>query len=434
MRITIFGLGYVGCVTAGCLAQDGHEIIGVDILADKVRQLSMGNPTVGERGLKALIQEGFKNGRISATMNAAEALAKSDVSIICVGTPSQRNGNLQVESVFDTWRMIVEHLPPGREHLVILRSTLPSGTASALLKEKRDRKLSIAVVPEFLREGSAISDYYAPPMIAVGTRSGAPDQTEPILQELFAESKGQWLWMRFEEAELLKAVCNVFHALKVSFANEIGALSSLLGVNGHKLMRSLTEDRKLNISPAYLTPGLPFGGSCLPKDLRMICHLASSHHCELPLLGSISRSNEAQLSRAIAAIDDLGVRTIGLEGLAFKSGTDDMRESPQMAIAEYLIGKGYDLKIYDPDVQSADLVGANREFVRVHLPHLFERIVPEPADLLTHCEAVIITRAESAVLRLASASGFDAVKFVDLTRPAFVCQQSQFRTRDALAA
>ncbi|MBL8825725.1 MAG: UDP-glucose/GDP-mannose dehydrogenase family protein [Planctomycetaceae bacterium] len=423
MRVSIFGLGYVGCVTAGCLARDGHHVIACDIQAAKVERIAQGLPTVFETGLDELIAEGHRAGLITATSDARQAALDSDVSIICVGTPNSPDGSLDLTAVRGIAQTIGVALrdKPGR-HTVINRSTVPAGTAESVLLEallissgKSLDDIRVLVVPEFLREGSAIADYYDPPYVVVGTQSGEPGQDEAVIREMFAGFLDKLRWLPFREAEMLKGLCNVFHALKVAFANEVGTLCSSLSMNGKRIMAELVEDKKLNISPAYLRPGLPFGGSCLPKDLRMLINTAHQKHIDLPLLRGILQSNESHLTRAIQRVTAAGERQIGIDGLSFKAGTDDLRESPIVLIVEHLIGKGYDVKVYDPDIKLSYISGANRRYLDEHLPHLSSRLVNSPEDLLEHAHLVVYTREKSAIRSLLAESVKQPL-IVDLTR------------------
>jgi GDP-mannose 6-dehydrogenase len=424
MKVSIFGLGYVGCVTAGCLAKDGHSIIGVDVMASKVDQLAAGIPTVVEAGLEPLIAEAHRQGRLTATTNGIEAVLQTDVSIICVGTPTGRDGSLDLGAVRQTAELIGRALrEKNDQHVVILRSTLPAGTTesvvlpalnpeqptSVLLQESQ-----VVIVPEFLREGSAIADYYDPPFVVVGSATGRPDENAEVVEALFAHVTDHLRWLPFREAELLKAVCNTYHALKVAFANEIGTLCSSLSVDGHSLMAQFVEDRKLNISPAYLRPGLPFGGSCLPKDLRMLVQLASRAGIDLPLLRSVLPSNDAHLKRALDAVPKNGHPRIGLNGLAFKPGTDDLRESPIVLIAEHLIGKGYEVKIHDPAIESARITGTNREYIEQHIPHLSARMVRTTEELIQQSDLLLATRDAEALIGRVAESG-KRIPVIDLT-------------------
>jgi nucleotide sugar dehydrogenase len=351
MKVSIFGLGYVGCVTAACLAKDGHEVIGVDVVSSKVEKLASGQATVVETGLDELIAEGHRQKRITATT--------------------------------DGRRVVLPLLHPGAPPTTLFNDS------------------NLVVVPEFLRESSAIADYYDPPFTLVGSATGKPDNNEEVMEELFGAVTGSIQWVPFREAEMLKAVCNGFHALKVAFANEVGALCASMSIDGHSLMAQFVKDTKLNISPAYMRPGLPFGGSCLPKDLRMLCSVANSHGVDLPLLRGTLASNEAHLKRVIDMVPAHGTRRIGLNGLAFKSGTDDLRESPIVSIAEYLIGKGFEVKIHDPGIHASLLTGANKEYIEKHIPHLSSRLVPTIDELIEHSDILLLTRnGEEVVQRI----------------------------------
>ncbi len=408
MKVSIFGLGYVGCVTAACLAKNGHEVIGVDVLPDKVEKLASGRPTVVETGIDELIAEAHRQGRLTATTNGRAAVLTTDASIICVGTPTGPDGSLDLVALKQTARLIGSALPEKLDrHVVILRSTVPAGTAenvvfpalhpnspaSALFQES-----DLVVVPEFLREGSAIADYNDPPFIVVGSASGQPDDNRETIEALFGGIKDPLVWIPLREAETLKAVCNAFHALKVAFANEVGSLCSALSVDGHSLMKHFVMDRKLNVSPAYLRPGLPFGGSCLPKDLRMLVQVGNRNGVDLPLMRGVLASNEAHLKRAMDAVPKNGHLRIGLNGLAFKSGTDDLRESPIVLIAENLIGKGYDVKIHDSAIATSMIAGTNRDYIEKHIPHLSSRTVNSLDELIEHSEVLVITRDDEALL------------------------------------
>lgn len=408
MKVSIFGLGYVGCVTAGCLAKDGHEIVGVDVMPMKVAQLAAGQPTVVETGLEDLIADAHRQKRISATGNGVEAVLATDASIICVGTPTGADGSMDLAALRQTAELIGRAmLLKNERHVVIMRSTVPAGTAESVVLPTLHpgvptsalvRDSNLIVVPEFLREGSAIRDYYDPPFTLVGSATGREDENRGVVDALFRSITGHVQWVPFREAELLKAVCNAFHALKVAFANEVGALCSSLSIDGRSLMSQFVKDEKLNVSAAYLSPGLPFGGSCLPKDLRMLVHLASGEGLDLPLLRNTLVSNEAHLRRAVAALPKIGRPRIGLHGLAFKAGTDDLRESPIVLIAEHLIGKGYDVKIYDPGIETSLITGTNRDYVQQHIPHLSQRLVRSVEQLIEHAEVVLLTREAGQLL------------------------------------
>ncbi len=414
MKVSIFGLGYVGCVTAACLAKDGHEVVGVDVVAGKVQRLASGQPTVVETGIEKMIEDAYKSGKLTATTDGYSAVMNSDASIICVGTPNNRDGSLDMTAVIQTAAIIGRAIADKPErHVVILRSTVPAGTCEnavlpMLHPDSPHTSLldcDLIIVPEFLREGCAVADYYDPPFVVVGSATGAPDDNEPVAKALFGGVTNRLQWLPFREAEMLKATCNVFHALKVAFANEIGALCSSLSIDGRALMGQLVQDQKLNISPTYLRPGLAFGGSCLPKDLRMMLHLAYRNSVDLPLLKSLLPSNDAHLKRATDMIPDNGMRRVGLNGLAFKSGTDDLRESPIVLIAEHLIGKGYDLKIHDAAIETSRITGANRDYIEKKIPHLSSRLVSSLDDLIKESEILLVTRDGDGLMERAAELG-----------------------------
>ncbi|MBA4017506.1 MAG: GDP-mannose dehydrogenase [Pirellula sp.] len=421
MRISVFGLGYVGCVTSGCLARDGHTVYAVDIQKSKVERIASGLPTVVENGLDPLIATGVAEGRIIACSDAETAVHNSDVSIICVGTPNANDGSLDLSAIQSTCRSLGLALrrKSGR-HIVINRSTVPPGTAADVVlpllveaSNKPENEIGVLVVPEFLREGCAIADYDDPPFVIVGSIDEDYSVDAPHIEEMFSRFRDRIRWLPSREAEMLKGLCNVFHAMKVSFANEIGSLCSAISVDGRRVMHELVQDTKLNISPAYLRPGLPFGGSCLPKDLRMMISMAQSENVDLPLLRGILASNDAHLQRAMKAITASGRRRIGIDGLSFKAGTDDLRESPIVLMAEYLIGKGFDVLIYDPDVQVSFLSGANQKYVQDRLPHLSCRMAKSPEDLLEHSELVVFTRDKSTI-RTIVANSISPIDSLDL--------------------
>jgi len=415
MKVSIFGLGYVGCVTAACLVKDGHEVVGVDVVSSKVEKLAAGKPTVVETSLDELIGEAHQQGRITATTDGRAAVLGTDASIICVGTPTGPDGSLDLTALKETAELIGRAMRGKMErHVVLMRSTVPAGTAESVIfpllhpdcaPSSLFQNSDLVVVPEFLREGTAIADYYDPPFVLVGSATGQPDENKDVIEALFGNITGHVQWVPFREAEMLKAVCNAFHALKVAFGNEVGALCSTLSIDGQSLMAQFVKDSKLNISPAYLRPGLPFGGSCLPKDLRMLVQVASRSGVDLPLMRGILASNDAHLKRAIDSVPKGGHPRIGLNGLAFKSGTDDLRESPIVLIAEHLIGKGCDVKIHDPAIETSMINGTNRDYIERHIPHLSSRIVHSLDELVEHAEVLLITRDGEQLLERVVAKG-----------------------------
>ena len=396
MRISIFGLGYVGAVSAACLARDGHKVIGVDPNPTKVDLINSGKSPIIETGLEALIESGVAGNTLEATTDAASAIAHSDLSFVCVGTPSAANGSLDLRYV----RAVCEDIGAALQdkpdyHTVVIRSTILPGTMRELViptLEKTSGKqagteFGICNNPEFLREGTAISDYDQPPKTVIGAIN---ERSAADLSALYEHLPAPLIVTRIETAELAKYVDNVWHALKVGFANEIGAICKPLGIDSHEVMEIFCQDTKLNISSYYLKPGFAFGGSCLPKDVRALSYEAGQLDLQLPIIGSIMESNRLQIERGILRITSHGRKKIGILGFSFKAGTDDLRESPMVEIIERLIGKGFDVRVYDRNVQLARLVGANRDYILNHIPHIANLMVDDIGDLLDHAELVVI--------------------------------------------
>lgn len=395
-RVAIFGLGYVGCVSAGCMSRDGHRVIGVDVSEEKVATINMGIAPVSEPGLDELILRGVENGSITATMNLREAVEQTDVALITVGTPSARDGSVNSSAVERVVRSIGEALAgTDREYTVVVRSTLLPGILedrlAPILDEACGFRLGANVRlcnnPEFLREASAIRDYDKPPFIVVGADS---EEAANAVLALYEGIVAERIVTDTRAAGLVKYACNAFHAVKVAFANEIGTLAQSLGTDGERVMDIVCRDTRLNISKAYLKPGFAFGGSCLPKDLRALNRVAQQRAIDNRLLASVLPSNDAHLERAVALVEDQGCRQIGLVGLSFKPGTDDLRESPMAKLAEILHGRGYELRIFDPYVRVSGLVGSNLSYMDQHLPHLSALMVTDPEELLSHAQLLII--------------------------------------------
>lgn len=396
MNISIFGLGYVGTVCAGCLTAEGHTVIGVDVNENKVDVMNSGQVPIVEPKLPEMFAAAHAEGRLSATTSAADAVMASEISLVCVGTPSQPNGNLDLGYMKQVCKEIGEALKEKTtHHLVVLRSTmLPGATEDLLLPileassgKRAGQGFDICYNPEFLREGSSVDDFYGPPKIVVGESTPG---TGDALLSLYDGIDAPVLRTSIRVAEMAKYCDNVFHALKVSFANEIGNLCKKMGVDSHDVMDVFCQDKKLNLSPAYLKPGFSFGGSCLPKDVRALTYSAKQFDLESPVLNSLLRSNAAQTQMGIQAIQATGKKKIGFLGMAFKPDTDDMRESPLVEVIETFIGKGYSIRIYDRNVTTSKLIGANRRFIEEHIPHLSSLLSGDINEVATESDVIVI--------------------------------------------
>jgi GDP-mannose 6-dehydrogenase len=396
MEISVFGLGYVGTVCAACFISEKHTVVGVDVNQGKVDELNAGVAPIVEPKLPELIAEGHRAGLLRATTSAAEAVRSTSISLVCVGTPSQANGSLDLSHMKRVCEEIGQALREKESHhVVVLRSTMLPGTTEDLLipilEQHSGKKVGsgfdVCYNPEFLREGSSVYDFYNPPKIVVGESSPG---TGDSLLSLYAGIDASVLRTSIRVAEMAKYCDNVFHALKVSFANEIGNLCKKMGLDGHDVMAVFCEDRKLNLSPAYLKPGFAFGGSCLPKDLRALTYQAKSLDLESPVLNSILASNVAQIRRGIQMITSVGKKRIGFLGMSFKPDTDDLRESPLVEVIETLLGKGYAVKIYDRNIAMSRLIGANRRFIDEHIPHLSSLLVDTTDALIADADVVVI--------------------------------------------
>lgn len=396
MEISIFGLGYVGAVSAGCLASDGHEIIGVDPNKTKVDLINKGLAPVIEKDLGDMIGRSVAENRLHATAYAREAVMGSEISIICVGTPSQLNGNLDLSYV----RRVCEEIGVALKeksgfHVVAVRSTmLPGSTRNVVIPTLEQASGKKAVInfgvcnnPEFLREGTAVWDYFNPPKTVIGENG---PKAGDMLVKLYEKMNAPLIRTDLETAEMVKYADNTWHALKVAFANEIGNIAKALGIDGHKVMEIFCQDTKLNLSPYYLKPGFAFGGSCLPKDIRALAYKGRSLDLELPVINAILPSNALQIEKGIKMITEKGNRRIGILGFSFKAGTDDLRESPLVAVIEHLIGKGYELKVYDKNVTLASLTGANRDYILNHIPHISRLMVVTMQEVMEFAETLVI--------------------------------------------
>lgn len=422
--ISIFGLGYVGCVSAACLANAGHEVIGVDINPGKVHLINEeGKSPIIEPGLDQLIGEMTRQGTLRATTSCREAVEQSDLAFICVGTPGDPRGQLNLDALKRVCRDIGESLRErNRPFTVVVRSTMLPGTLdntvrAALLEGAGaafEPLLKLAINPEFIREGSALKDFAAPPFTLVGCEDEA---TAALLKSVYEDVEAPFIHTRITTAEMVKYACNAFHALKVCFANEIGDSCEALGADAQEVMRIFRMDDKLNISPAYLRPGFAFGGSCLPKDVKALLYAAHHADVEVPVLDAILPSNQAQIQRGIDAILATGKKRIGVLGLAFKPDTDDLRESPFVTLVEALIGKGFDVRILDRNISLARLTGANQQYINEEIPHISSLMCERPEELTDHAEVLVIGTGDQDADRVYALAKPDQI-IVDLTRMA----------------
>jgi GDP-mannose 6-dehydrogenase len=396
LRISVFGLGYVGTVSAGCLAEDGHEVVGVDPVQTKVDLINDGRSPIIEAEIREMIASNVKSGHLRATSDPVQSVLETDLSFVCVGTPSQANGNLDLRYIRRICEQVGAALKSKAErHTVVIRSTILPGTMHKIvlpvLEEFSGKRagvdFGVCHNPEFLREGSAVRDFNEPPKTVIGELDQASGE---VLVSLYQKLHAPLIRTNLETAEMVKYVDNCWHALKIGFANEIGNLCKSFTVDSHAVMKIFCQDRKLNISAAYLQPGFAFGGSCLPKDLRALSYQAKMHDLELPILMSILVSNEMQVSRGLRLIMQNGHKRVGILGFSFKAGTDDLRESPMIEVVERLLGKGYDLRIYDKNVNVASLVGANRDFILNRIPHISRLMVKDVEAVLDHAETIVI--------------------------------------------
>jgi GDP-mannose 6-dehydrogenase len=396
MKLSVFGIGYVGCVSAACFAKEGHHVLGVDVNPTKVEIINQGNSPIVEPGVSELMKEAVNSGHLRATTSAEEAVHNSEVSLVCVGTPSRANGSLELGHVTRVCEEIGAALKTKNErHVVVMRSTMLPGTIHDVVVPALERTsgktagtdFGVCINPEFLREGSSLKDFYAPPFTLIGADD---ETTSATVKELYAKIDAPLFTTPVKTAEMIKYVCNSFHALKVSFANEVGNICKALAIDSHDVMNIVCEDKKLNLSSYYMKPGFAFGGSCLPKDLRAINYKAKELDVELPVLGSILASNRLQVERAVQMVTKTGRKQIGVLGFSFKAGTDDLRESPMVTLIETLIGKGYKLALYDRDVSLARLFGANKEYIEREIPHISTLMRGSVEEVVNDAEVVII--------------------------------------------
>ena len=406
MKISVFGLGYVGAVSCGCLPELGHEVIGVDTNPLKIKMINDGQSPVVEEGINELIFEAVQNGKLHATNDVEYAVLNSDISLISVATPSNADYSPNLTAVDDVIRSIGTALRKKTQpHVIVLRSTVQPGTTAnrilPLLLETSGRRighgLSLVFNPEFLREGSSVKDFHNPPQTVVGSLDEAG---YVAMEQMYKELPGSFVRTSTEVAESVKYLCNVFHALKIVFANEAGSVLKASGLDGREVMKIFCQDTQLNISAAYLRPGFAFGGSCLPKEVKGFLTLARELNVPIPVLGGLLDSNEAHINRAYDLIARDGRRKVALFGLAFKPGTDDMRDSPLVALAERLLGKGFELSIYDRFVKLSRLLGKNKEFIEREIPHLDRLLRESPESALLDAEVVVIGHADVQVRQI----------------------------------
>jgi GDP-mannose 6-dehydrogenase len=396
MKISIFGIGYVGCVSAACFAHAGHDVIGVDVNPTKVDIINSGKSPIVEPQMNELIHDVVKSGKLRATTDSLEAVKASDISLVCVGTPSKPNGSLDLGHVGRVCEEIgVALATKDTHHTIVIRSTMLPGSIESVAQpalEKTSRKkagqdFGVCVNPEFLREGTSVKDFYAPPFTLIGADDA---ETANTISELYANIDAPVFNTTIKTAEMVKYVCNCFHALKVSFANEIGNICKALELDSHEVMKVFCADTKLNLSPYYLKPGFAFGGSCLPKDLRAVSYKAKELDIEVPVLSAITTTNKLQLEKALDMVLNTGNKQVGVLGFSFKAGTDDLRESPMVTLIETLLGKGIELVIYDRDVSLARLFGSNKAYIEEEIPHIAKLMRGTIDEVLESANTIVI--------------------------------------------
>lgn len=421
MRISIYGMGYVGAVSAGCLANEGHEVIGVDPVPAKVDIINQGQSPIIEEKIGEIIDNVVKDGLLRATMDGYQAVHDTDISFVCVGTPSQLNGNLDLKYIRRVCERIGSAIRKKKDrHVVVIRSTILPGTMKNVviptLEESSGKKagvdFGVCNNPEFLREGTAVYDFYNPPKTVIGETDTFSGE---LLASIYKKLDAPLIRTNVETAEMVKYVDNCWHALKVGFANEVGNICKKIGADSHRVMDIFCQDTKLNISPYYMKPGFAFGGSCLPKDLRALTYKGKSLDLDLPILTSILPSNALQVEKGINMVLEKGHKKVGILGFSFKAGTDDLRESPVVEMIERLLGKGFDIKIYDRNVNLAALVGANRDYILNIIPHISKLMADSIEDVIDHAETLVVGNGDDEFKNILSIKKDDQV-VVDLVR------------------
>ncbi len=413
MRISIFGLGYVGCVGAACLAKLGHHVIGVDVNENKVKLINEGKPTIIEEGIAELCADAHAAGRMSATTDVHEAVHQTDVSFIVVGTPSSKEGHLNLSYIYAVAKQIGEALRDKElknegmkelRHIVAIRSTVLPGTnekVGEIIEEasglKRGVDFTIVSNPEFLREGTSVKDYFNPPLTLVGTDM---PEAEAVFREIYKGIDAEFICTDIRVAEMMKYVNNTYHALKIVFGNEVGNICKELNIDSHKVMEIFCKDKQLNISPYYFKPGFAYGGSCLPKDMKALKTLAHDHYVDVPVIEAIGESNELQKKRAVQLIMAQGKRKVGILGLSFKAGTDDLRCSPIVDVVESLLGKGFEIRIYDKNVKVSELTGTNKDFIMAKIPHLQHFVSDNLEEVCHDSDVLVVTNKEKEFANL----------------------------------
>ncbi|PIX17175.1 GDP-mannose dehydrogenase [Candidatus Desantisbacteria bacterium CG_4_8_14_3_um_filter_40_12] len=421
MKISVFGLGYVGCVSAACLAKDRHEVIGVDVDEYKVGIINEGKSTIVEETIGEILKETVENGMLRATTNVAEGILNSEVSLVCVGTPSNENGSLDlryIRKVAEDIGMALRKKPS--YHVIVMRSTMLPGSMEEVVipileqssNKKAGQDFGICINPEFLREGTSVFDYYHPPKILIGEFD---ERAGDVVEEIYKNITAPVVRTTIKVAEVIKYASNTFHALKVCFANEIGNICKKKGIDSHEVMKIFCMDTKLNLSPYYLKPGFAYGGSCLPKDLRALLYEARNNDVEVPVLSAIERSNKLQIERGINSILGLKKQNIGILGLSFKGGTDDLRESPMVILVEALLGKGFCIKIYDKNVNMAKIFGANKKYIEKEIPHISSLMSNSINEVIEHADVLVIGNKMDEIKEVSNLIKKDTV-VIDLVR------------------